>query len=371
MTILGMILVNNPGDWGHLYGPVAHADWHGWTPTDLIFPFFLFIVGTAMAYALRKYRLGASLDRGVYVRILRRTALLLLLGLLLNSAGGWMGLLVGKSPAIEWSTLRLPGVLQRIALAYLLGSLLVLHTSLRTQGVVAVAILLGYWGLLARFPSPTDYEANLSATSNVVRSIDIAVLGTNHMYTQSTSEPTEPEGLLSTLPAVVNVLLGYWVGLWTQRCPIDRRLCWQLFVAGLLVAVLGLIWDQVLPINKKIWTSSFVLLTGGLATSGLAICLATFDAAGWSRLARPWEIVGQNAIFAFVASGLVGRLLTLIELTRADGSAVTLKQWVFDHWFTSWISPPELASLAFAVVTVGIWWAILAGMARFGWTLRV
>jgi predicted acyltransferase len=177
---------------------------------------------------------------------------------------------------------------------------------------------------------------------------------------------TDPEGLLSTLPAIVTSLLGYWTGLFIQRRGVNYRTVANLVVVGLVCAAIGQGWGHYFPINKKIWTSSFVLLTGGLAMVGLAGCLLKFDICGWRRLARPYEIVGINAIFVFVGSGLVATLLS-----RTHVGELTTQKWVYDTLFTSWISDPKLASLGYAITIVAFWWFVCWVMSRFGWSIRV
>jgi predicted acyltransferase len=364
LTILAMILVNNPGQWGeaNMYWPLRHADWHGWTPTDLIFPFFLFIVGTSLAYSLRKYRDGARIAPAVYWRIVRRTALLIFLG--------WMPSLLFKSidayhgEPFDLSNLRIFGVLVRIGIVYFVASLIALHIPLRGQVALAVVVLLGYWATLAFLPNPHDYWGNLSNKGNVTVVVDRALVGDKHMY--HGDPPTEPEGFLSTFPAVVTALLGYWTGLFIQRRGVNYRTVAILAACGLACAAIGQGWDFIFPINKKIWTSSFVLLTGGLAMVMLAGCLMKFDIWGWRRLARPFEIVGVNAIFVFVASGLLAT-----TLSRWQIGGVTAKSWLYSQLFTSWIHDPKLASLGFALLTVAFWWFVCWVMSRLGWSIRV
>jgi predicted acyltransferase len=366
LTIVAMILVNNPGSWGHIYWPLGHAPWHGWTPTDLVFPFFLFIVGTSLAYSLRKYRDGQRIDRAVYGRIVRRTLLLVFLGWLPGLLLRSISYFSGTSATFDVETLRLPGVLVRIALVYCAASLIVLNVRERGQAVLAAVLLLGYWALLAWLPNPHDYQSNLSPAGNIIRIIDRALVGDSHLYTQAQREPTDPEGLTSTLPAIVTALLGYWTGLMIQRRGINVRTVNLMIAAGAVCTAVGWAWGLALPINKKIWTSSYVLLTGGLAMIALAGCLLVFDVWGRRRLARPLEIVGINAIFVFVASGLVA-----ILLGRTHVGDVTTHQWLYDTLFTSWISEPKSASLGYALATVACWWLVLWAMARRGWSIRV
>ncbi len=375
LTILAMILVNNPGTWSHMYPPLAHAEWFGWTPTDLIFPFFLFIVGTSLAYSLRKYREGAVISPAVYGRIARRTLVLVALGLGMGIVGQLFDLWFKGTP-LHFDTLRFPGVLQRIALVYFAASLMVLHIGVRGQMVIAGALLVGYWGLLHWLPNPHDAAANSTPAGNVVRMVDNALVGASHLYTQGQTEKTDPEGLLSTLPAIVTALLGYWVGLLVQRRSVNWNTVGALIALGAACAGVGMAWGLAFPLGKKLWTSSFVLLTGGLATVIFAGALAKFDVLGWRRLAWPFEIVGVNAIFVFVASGLVARLLGAIPVKLASGDMTSVHNWIYATCFRDPIlahvtTDERLASLAMALATVASWWIILWLMSRKGWSVRV
>jgi predicted acyltransferase len=378
MTILGMILVNNPGDWDNKYSPLGHAAWHGWTPTDLIYPFFLFIVGTAMAYSFRMYRELGGATPELYARIIRRTCALFLIGLALAFFGHACERCFGDAADFRLDHLRYLGVLQRIALVYFFASLIVLHMSVRSQVILSIAILLGYWAALAWLPSRDNYEGNLSPEGNLVRLVDLKVVGEKHLYDQ---EPTEPEGLVSTPPSIVITLIGYWAGLYIQRrtalpsvasravpgpgVPTIRTVA-ILIACGLALAAVGQLWHEVFPINKKIWTSSFVLLTSGLATVGLALCLALFDIGGYRRLSRPFEIVGVNAITIYVGAGLLSRLLISTHIGE-----LSTKEWIYKHAFTNYLADPMLASLGYALLNVAFWWLIAWVLARRGWTLRV
>ncbi len=368
ITILAMILVNNPGSWGEglRYASLDHAAWHGWTPTDLIFPFFLFIVGTSLAYSLRKSREMGGATPEVYARIVRRTCVLFLLGLGMAFFGHAWDYLSGKKDSLHLETLRYLGVLQRIALVYFFASLIVLKLSIRSQVILSIAILLGYWALMAWLPNPDNYATNLSPGGNIVRVVDLKVLGAEHMYTQAKSEKTEPEGLVSTPSSIVIALIGYWAGLLIQRRgPTMQTVC-LLIAAGAAIAAVGLVWGEVFPINKKLWTSSFCVLTSGLASIGLGLCLAVFDVAGFARLARPFEIVGVNAITVYVGAGLMARFLGATHVGE-----LTTHQWIYKNLFTDHITDPKLASLGFALLFVAVWWLIAWAMFRRGWTLRV
>ena len=366
LTILGMILVNNSGDWSHVYWPLGHASWHGWTPCDLVFPFFLFIVGTALAYSLRKYRNGEQTDGAFYLRIFRRVIVLILLGFLLDSSGAWLGQLLSEGPGFRLSTMRIPGVLQRIAIVFGITSLIVLHVRLKAQVILVGILLLGYWALLFFLPVPSN-PSNYSAEGCLPRVIDLSLLGEEHIYSGAlkNNEP-DPEGILSTLPAIATALLGYWTGLFIQRRKPDYGMIWRLLGIGLICFLCGLLWGEAFPINKKIWTSSYVLLSGGLAIFGLGCCLWLFDVAGWRRAAWPFQLVGVNAIFAYVASGLTARLIGNIQF--GEGS---LRSWIYETLFSGTFGEGELASFLFALTTVLFWWFILWLMALRGWSIRV
>src|SRR6478609_5192676 len=244
LTIAGMLLVNNPGR-GKVYAPLDHAEWHGWTPTDLIFPFFLFIVGTSISNSFRKYRNGEQVDAAVYWRIIRRTATLVFLG--------WMPTLLLKSIAyfhdstpFDLSNLRIFGVLVRIAIVYFFASLIVLNIPLRAQVALAAVILLGYWATLGFLPDRHNYWRNLSNEHNVTVVFDRALIGDKHMY--HGDPPTEPEGFLSTFPAIVTALMGYWTGLFIQRREVNYDTVMKLMIYGLLVAAIGEAWHFAFPI---------------------------------------------------------------------------------------------------------------------------
>ena len=366
ITILSMILVDKPGSWDDLYWPLAHAHWQGWTPTDLVFPFFVFIVGSSLAFSLRKFVAGTDVSPAIYGRIIRRTLLLLALGLVLNHFHLLCEYVFGNSQSLELANWRFPGVLQRIAIVYLLTALIALHLTVRVQLLLAVTISLGYWALLVWLPDPTNYLKNLSPEGNLVRLIDQAVIGTHHLYTQGTVEKTDPEGLLSTLPAVVTALSGYWAGLFIQKHGVSVRTAAWLVAGGISSVACGLMWNDLFPISKKLWTSSFVMLTSGVAIIVLAGCLLLFDVWTWRRVAKPFRIVGENAIFVYVASWLAE---VLLDDVHWEGTS--LKEHVYEGLFTNWIHSPQLASLGFAVATVVFWWFVLWLMSSRGWKIAV
>lgn len=355
MAIAAMILVNNPGSWNSVYPPLLHAEWHGFTPTDLVFPAFLFIVGVAMPFSLGKYTDGSRPVRSVYGRILRRSAILFALGLLLNGFYKY-----------DWENIRVLGVLQRISLAYLLSSLLVLQLSWRKQILLAVAILLGYQAAMQLIPIPGFGAGNLSAEGNFGAYLDRAILGTQHLLKGG---QFDPEGLFSTLPAVVTVLIGYWTGDWMRRQNTEPRASLSLTIAGLSCLVVGRLWGFSFPINKALWTSSYVVYSAGWCLLILAFCYHLIEVLKWRKWGFPFRVMGLNAIFLFVASGLIARILLYTHIGTGEKAPSTYT-WIYENGFQSWAGAMN-GSLLFAIVTVLIWWCILYAMYRFNWFLKV
>ncbi len=356
-----MILVNNPGDWGAVYAPLLHADWHGWTPTDLIFPFFLFIVGVAIVLALgRRLESGAARGR-LAVKALKRSLLLLALGLFLT--GYPFGLFGPRGFERLLETWRLPGVLQRIAVCYLVVSLLFVYCRRRTLRLAAVGLLLGYWALITLVPVPGIGAPDLASRGDHLPGwVDRAVFG-QHVWSQA--KVYDPEGLLSTLPAIATTLFGVFAGgiLASRREPLDKLT--RLFVHGSGLIVLGYVWAWFLPINKPLWTSSYVVFTAGLGYCTLALSYYFFDLADRRALARPLTIYGVNAITVFVGSGVLATTLGYVEV-----GGVSLHAWLYERLFAGWL-PPHPASLAWAITWIVGWFLVLAWMARRGIVLKV
>ncbi|MCC6670871.1 MAG: DUF1624 domain-containing protein [Planctomycetes bacterium] len=349
ITIVAMILVNNPGSWAHVYTPLRHAPWHGWTPTDLVFPFFLFIVGVAVVFA-RPPSVG---------RILRRGVLLFALGLLLAAF---------PFTADRLEHLRIPGVLQRIAVCYVGAAFLYRASGTRWLTATIVACLLGYWALMTLVPVPGHGAGLLdSKVGNLEAWLDRAILG-EHIYRRGAYDP---EGILSTIPALATCLFGVSAGVHLRGTGEPRDKTLGLLVRGTLLVGTGYVWDWFFPINKEIWTSSYAVFTAGQAMCVLGLCHHACDVRGWRAWTGPFVVYGVNAITVFVGSGLLARTLgSVVRWTGPDGTAISAQRWCHETLLASWL-PPKVASLAYAVAWVLGWYVVLAAMHRRGWVLRV
>ncbi len=337
LTIALMILVNNPGSWSHVYSPFLHAPWHGCTPTDLVFPFFLFIVGISITLALSKRKERGDEQGAIIRKILRRTLLIFAIGLFLHGF-----------PYFNLSTIRIPGVLQRIALVYGICAILFLKTSWRSQIKIAIGILIAYWMIMAWVPVPGVGPANLGAETNLGAWLDNKLLA-GHLWSQS--KVWDPEGLLSTLPAVATGLSGILCGHWLRMKLPDYHKLTGLFGVGCLLILLGLIWNLAFPINKQLWTSSYVVYTAGIALLTLGLIYWLVDVLGYQRWIKPFVVYGTNALFIFVISGLLAKSLYLIKFDNADGSTQTLGNWIYQSCYTPFLSDYN-ASLAYALSNV-------------------
>ncbi|TGD78758.1 acyltransferase family protein [Hymenobacter wooponensis] len=345
LTVMAMILVNNPGSWDHIYAPLEHAHWHGCTPTDLIFPFFLFIVGVSLVYALDGARQHPETHGRTMLRILKRAAILY-----------GLGLFSALFPSFDFSTVRIPGVLARIALVFLVCGIVFLKTTWRQQLGLLATILVLYNILLQLVPVPGYGPANLEASTNLGAWLDRTILGEAHLWKQSRT--WDPEGLLGTLPAVGTGLLGMLTARWLRQREVApaTKVAW-LFVAGGACVVLGLIWNGWFPINKSLWTSSYVLYAGGLAVAVLAAFYWLCDVQGYRGWIKAPLVYGVNAITVFFLSSLVPRLLNMIKVPSPNGPT-GLRTWLYDTFFVPYFSPIN-ASLAGAIVCVLIWLGIL------------
>lgn len=339
ITIAAMILVNNPGDWGHVYWPLAHAPWHGWTPTDLVFPFFLFMVGMALPFSRRGRAREAA----------RRSMVL---------AG--LGLFMAAYPYFDLTTVRVPGVLMRIAVCYLAAWAVRRLTAPAGQGVLAAGLLVVYWVLMTRVTVPDGFPPNLEPETNLAAWLDRRLLA-GHLWKQSRT--WDPEGVLSTLPAIATTLLGLLAGEWLRSERSGGRKAGGLLIGGLALVVLGLAWGRSFPINKSLWTSSYALFTAGMAAYLFGLLYWIADVRGYRRWCRPFVIYGRNAILVFVASGLLAKTLALIKVNGTEGVAVSLQAWLHRTLLASWL-PPFPASLAWAVATVLFWFVVLRELDR-------
>jgi predicted acyltransferase len=357
-TIAGMILVNNPGTWNSIYPQLEHAQWNGWTFTDWIFPFFLWIVGVAMTLSFAKrVEQGADKNR-LLLHVLRRAAIIFGLGLFLNGF-----------PFFNLSTIRIPGVLQRIALCYLIGSVLYLYLSFRAQVIWTVSLLATYWLMMKVIPVPGYGAGILEPLGSLCWYIDANVLK-GHTWSGAPAPGFDPEGILSTIPAIGSTMLGVFTGRWlrSQRSS-EEKTAWM-FVAGNVLLLLGAILDMWFPINKNLWTSSYVVFMAGWALVCLAIFYWLIDVKGYTTWATPFIIYGMNAIAVFVLSGIVGRLITLIKWTATDGSVITLKGYIFNSLFSP-LGSPVNASLFYAIAFVGVMFLVVWGMWKKKWFLKV
>ncbi|RYZ95808.1 MAG: hypothetical protein EOO68_17975, partial [Moraxellaceae bacterium] len=331
-----MILVNTPGSWSYVYGPLEHADWHGCTPTDLVFPFFLFVVGSAMFFSFSKIAFTWSGEQGI--RILRRTAIIFVIGLIFNAV------LMGNALA----DIRIMGVLQRIALAYGIAAVLVLTVSRVGIYVIAVLLLLGYWALMV-FAGGSDPYA---LETNIVTYFDLHVLGANHLWTGK-GIPFDPEGLLSTVPSIVNVLIGFEVTRYVTSQPNKARAVGTLLAVGCLALGVGLLWSVWMPINKSLWTSSFVIYTSGYFAILLALFIWLIDIKRYDALAKPLYIYGANPLFIYVLAAFWAHAYGWIPVN--DGKSNFYE--MFFLWFCKFLDPLN-ASLAFALFHVVLFWLI-------------
>lgn len=349
ITIAGMILVNNPGSWSTVYPPLLHAKWHGCTPTDLIFPFFLFIVGVAIPFALGKRMEKGADQKKIVLQILRRSFTLFLLGLILHSFP--FGLL-GHNFNID--TLRIPGVLQRIAVVYLCASLIFLKTNYKSQIYIGAAILIIYAVLMQLVPVPGVGYPNLEPTTNLAAWLDNLLL-TGHLW--SVSKVWDPEGILSTLPAIVSAIMGMVTGWWLRTNNDKTTKTVWLYVMGSICMTLGYVWDGWFPINKSLWTSSYVLYTGGLALLFLGFCYWFIDVRNSHWWIKPFQVYGMNAITVFFLSGIMARLMALIKVMDG-GAEVSLQVFLYTNLYLSWLEPMN-ASLLWAISYIVFWLALM------------
>ncbi len=357
LTVAGMLLVNDPGTWSAIYPPLEHAEWNGWTPTDVIFPFFLFVAGVTTHLSLTARRAAGADDRALQRQILRRGALIVLFGLLMA--------VFPFFPMARFTHIRIPGVLQRIGVAYTIAALTSMRTTLKQQAVIVASILLGYWFVMTLVPVP-GAMGGIGATLNNAPSRTLAawtdrlLLG-GHLWINSVT--WDPEGPLSTIPAVGTAMLGIFAGRWLgEKRPLDERLN-GLFAVGALGMMVGLMWNWSFPINKSLWTSSFVVFTAGMACVSIATISWIIDVKGVTWWTRPVVIYGINPIIAFVGSGLMERMIYTVWKVDFHGVQTPVQAVVYESVFRPMLSPRN-ASLAFAISFVLMWYVILWALAR-------
>ncbi len=374
-TVCLMILVNNPGTWSHIYDPLEHAPWHGLTPTDLVFPFFLFTVGNALAFVMP--RLQASGPSVFWKKVIKRTLIIFLIGLFLN----WLPFVRWDDGTLEfvpWNEgdgkngVRILGVLQRIAICYFFAAVIIYYLKIRGAFYVSLLLLLLYWALCFLLGQKGD---PFSMSGYFGNEIDQSLLGIPHIY-KGEGVPFEPEGIMSTIPSIVQVIFGFMVGDYIRLKGKNFEMVTGLFTAAVALLVTGYMWDLVFPINKKIWTSSYVVYTTGLAILALATMIYMIEfknMRGW--LSRFFDVFGKNALFVFALSGFLPDLLSLIRIpyTNAKGniSHTNPWKWIYNKALVNIPGPPELGSLLYALCVILFMWLICYWLDRRKIYIRV
>ena len=355
ITIAAMILVNTPGSWGYVYAPLRHADWHGWTPTDLIFPFFLFIVGVAMTFSIQTL-IGVDFKSEIYKKVIKRSVILFLLGVLLNfypfgipfTSDGWSNF--SFSSIIDtFLDIRIMGVLQRIALCYLFTSIMIIHLTRRDQFYAA-------FGLLAIYAIAILLYGHLTLEDNLARTIDLAIFFPANMYSVR-GIPFDPEGLFSTIPAIVTTLSGVFVGNLLRGHLSPKEKATQLVLWGLAGILLGNGLNILIPINKQLWTPSYVFLTSGWACLILALFYWLMDIKKTNLWAKPFIVFGSNSLFLFFASGILVRTLFRIKIATEE-TTLSLYSWLYNSFFVPWAGELN-GSLFFAITWILLWLGVL------------
>ncbi len=381
MTVAGMLLVNDPGTWSAIFPPLEHAEWNGWTPTDLIFPFFLFIVGITTYVSLSARRARGDDNSAIVKQILRRGLIIYLLGFAMAmfpfyqwgsidtipNAGAWDRIL------FRIEHVRILGVLPRIAIVYVCAALLTLKTTVKQQILIIAGLLFGYWFAMTLIPVPGEnvIGALLLHTKdrNLAAYLDRAILGTNHTWIGSVT--FDPEGPMSTIPAIATAMLGVLAGRWIalrEKSLLERIA--GLFAMGSVGMMLGLMWNWSFPINKNLWTSSYVVFTAGMACVALATVMWIVDYTNVKWWTKPFVVFGVNPIVAFVGSGVMARLIYTLWHVNYAGKPTAVQDAIYQSVFLPWL-PPRVASLAFAITFVLLWYVILLVLYRRKIILKV
>ena len=331
LTIAGMMLVNNAGDWDHIYWPLEHAEWNGWTPTDLIFPFFLFIVGVSMVYSIANRQKKGESRSSLLAHAVGRALVIFAIGFLLNGF-----------PHFHLATWRIPGVLQRIAIVYFITSVIVLFTGWRGRLAAFIACLVGYWAIMRFVPIPGYGVGNLTPEGNLASWLDRLIMY-NHLYIEHVRDP---EGILSTIPSIATCLLGVFTGEWLRPARSATQKVSGMLAAGVVLATAGKLWGHEFPINKNLWTSSYVLFAGGLALLFLGFCYWTVDIKGWKTWGKPFMMMGMNPLALYALASLISHLS--IDIHIGDG---TLKSWIYDRLYAP-VASPYSASMLYGLTYV-------------------
>lgn len=357
LTVAAMTLVNNPGSWGHIYPPLEHAEWNGATPTDLIFPFFLFIVGVSIVYSMESRKQDPNQHKKLFWNVVRRGVILFVLGLILN-----------LFPTFQFQTVRIPGVLQRIAVVYLITGLLYLYQNKKTLSVIFWVILIGYFLVMTFVPVPGVGYANLNPETNLGAWIDRSILTEAHLW--KSSRTWDPEGILTDIPSVATCIFGVLIGSFLKRKDQNeaQKVSW-LFSVGVLATIAGLVVDLFFPINKALWTSSYVLYAEGLATIALTLFYWLIDVQGYHRFTKFFVVFGVNPITVFFLSGIIPRIMSRI-IIPLHGKPIDSKTYLYETFFTPYFSPIN-ASLAGGLTYVLIWFVILWLMYRKNIIIKV
>jgi predicted acyltransferase len=381
MTVAGMLLVNDPGTWSAIFPPLEHAEWNGWTPTDLIFPFFLFIVGITTYLSLSARRARGDDNSAIVKQILRRGLIIYLLGFAMAmfpfyqwgsidaipNAGAWDRIL------FRIEHVRILGVLPRIAIVYVCAALLTLKTTVKQQILIIAGLLFGYWFAMTLIPVPGENVVGAlllhTKDRNLAAYLDRAILGTNHTWIGSVT--FDPEGPMSTIPAIATAMLGVLAGRWIalrEKSLLERIA--GLFAMGSVGMMLGLMWNWSFPINKNLWTSSYVVFTAGMAGVALATVMWIVDYTSVKWWTKPFVVFGVNPIVAFVGSGVMARLIYTLWHVNYAGKPTAVQDAIYQSVFLPWL-PPRVASLAFAITFVLLWYGILLVLYRRKIILKV
>jgi len=362
-TIAIMILVNDPGSGGDAYPQLKHAAWNGWTMTDMVFPFFLWIMGVAMTLSLAKRKAQGATTGSLILHALKRSIIIFALGIVVN------GFPFGVGAAFSFATLRIPGVLQRIAICYFLVSVLFLYVRPRTLVITAAGLLVAYWALVKLVPVPGYGPGIMNPVGCLCWYVDSNLLA-GHTWVYAPAPGFDPEGIVSTLPSICTTIFGVLTGLYLRTDRTRETKSAEMFVAGYIMVLAGVVADMWLPINKNCWTSSYAIFMGGWALVCFSTVYWLIDVRGMGRFLEPFRIFGLNAITLYVVSELLGTLLWVITLQQADGKVLTLHDQIYGSLFAPFFSPAN-ASLAFALVYVFLHFVLGWVMWKRGWIIRV